>query len=301
MTSISPLVLSASSFAETCLRPVSSSLSNRLYHRSPISHPTLSPGVTRTMESVDRPRTTPYELFMLGLCVYALVALAADSVLKLDGPTHQILEWADYALCALFLLDFLVNFIRAKRRMHYLATWGWIDLLSSVPTVSVLRWGRAARVLRIFRVLRGVRATKLIATFVMHRRAEAALLAAGLVSLLILVCASIAILQFETGPESNIHGASDALWWAIVTMTTVGYGDRFPVTHEGRIVGALLMAAGVGLFGTFSGFVAAWFLAPGRAKAVSEFESMRNEIVALRRLVEERITKGGQQNSASTE
>lgn len=60
----------------------------------------------------------------------------------------------------------------------------------------------------------------------------------------------------ETAPESNIKTAEDAIWWAFVTITTVGYGDRFPVTTEGRIIAALLMTAGVGLFGTFTGFIA---------------------------------------------
>ena len=61
-------------------------------------------------------------------------------------------------------------------------------------------------------------------------------------------------------PNSNIKDAEDALWWSFVTITTVGYGDRFPVTTEGRLVGAVLMICGVGLFGTFTGFIASWFM-----------------------------------------
>jgi len=61
-------------------------------------------------------------------------------------------------------------------------------------------------------------------------------------------------------PESNIKTAGDAIWWAFVTITTVGYGDRFPVTSAGRIIAAFLMITGVALFGTFTGFVAAWFM-----------------------------------------
>jgi voltage-gated potassium channel len=69
-------------------------------------------------------------------------------------------------------------------------------------------------------------------------------------------------------------------------MATVGYGDRVPVTWEGRLIGALLMAAGVGIFGSFSGFIASWFLAPTARKNRSELELLRQEIGELRVLLE---------------
>jgi voltage-gated potassium channel len=58
----------------------------------------------------------------------------------------------------------------------------------------------------------------------------------------------------------SIKTAEDAIWWALVTVTTVGYGDKLPVTTEGRIIAAFLMVTGVSLFGTFTGFIAAWFI-----------------------------------------
>lgn len=228
----------------------------------------------------------PYELFILGLCLYALAALAIDTVVPIGEDTRTLLQWADLLVCAIFFIDFLVSLARAKNRLHYLATWGWIDLASSIPMVDVFRIGRAARVFRIFRVLRGVRATKLIAGFILDRRAEGAFLAAALLSMLLLLSSSVAVLQFEDTPESNIKGAADALWWAFVTITTVGYGDRYPVTAEGRLVGAMLMTAGVGLFGTFSGFVAAWFLAPRAKQQQTEIEHLAAEVAALRAGIE---------------
>ena len=165
-----------------------------------------------------------------------------------------------------------------------------MDLVSSIPTVTPLRLGRIARVFRIFRVLRGVRATKLIASFILERRAESAFLAVFLVSLLMTVSAAIGIMHLETTPDANIKGSSDALWWAVVTITTVGYGDRYPVTPEGRMLGSLLMIVGVGLFGTLSGFVASWFLAPVHHRQQNDLDRLRSAIEGLRRAIESRAT-----------
>lgn len=223
---------------------------------------------------------------MLVLCLYSLGALAVQTAVQLDPQVRAVLEYADYAVCAIFFVDFLFSWWHAPRRIHYLATWGWLDLLSSIPTLNVARWGRVARVLRIFRVLRGLRATRLISTAILRRRAQNTVLAATLLALLLVVFCSIAILEFERTPESNIKTAEDAVWWSVVTITTVGYGDRFPVTSEGRFVAAILMCAGVGLFGTLSGFLAAWFLESDAGKSSSEFEALRREIAALRQAVE---------------
>ena len=232
-----------------------------------------------------KPRAA-YQLFMLALCVYALIALAAERFIPLSTDFQGLIQDVDFGVCLIFFVDFVVSLVTARSRWRYFVTWGWIDLLSSIPTVEALRIGRAARVMRIFRVLRGVRATKLIATFVLERRAEGAFLAAALVTLLLLLFASASVLHFENLPESNIKGPEDALWWAFVTITTVGYGDRFPVSSEGRLVGALLMTAGVGLFGTFSGFVASWFLPPTARQQEGEMAALRREVAEMRATLE---------------
>ncbi len=239
-----------------------------------------------TTASPARQRTGPYQIFMLGLCVYALAILSVETFAPLDQRTRQILVYADMGVCGLFFLDFMISLVKARDRLHYLSRWGWVDLLSSIPTIPILRLGRAARILRVLRLLRGVRSIKILSTFILDRRAESGFLAAALLSILLVVFGSIAVLQFESTPEANIKTAQDALWWAFVTITTVGYGDRFPVTSEGRIVGALLMTAGVGLFGTFAGFVAAWFLEPSRRRERSELQDVKEELAAVRRLLE---------------
>lgn len=226
---------------------------------------------------------SPYQLFMLALCLWAILSLATDTVVRLDPETSRVLDYADNVVCGLFFIDFLTNLYRAPRRWAYLASWGWIDLLSSVPTVDSLRWGRAARIMRILRVLRGVKSARAIAHFVVARRAQSAFLATMLLALLLLVFAAVAMLEFETTADSNIRTAEDALWWAISTMTTVGYGDTYPKTPEGRLVAVFLMAAGVGLFGTFSGLVASWFLSPAAEETDSDIEELKAMVAELQR------------------
>jgi voltage-gated potassium channel len=230
----------------------------------------------------------PYLAFMLILSIYAVVALAVSTFVKLAPETRTILDYADTLVCVMFLVDFLFTLVKAKNRARYFVTWGWLDLLSSIPAVNVLRWGRGARILRIFRVLRGIKATKILSEFILYRRAHSAFLAALLVSLLLIVFSASSVLQFESGPDANIRTPEDAVWWAVVTLTTVGYGDKYPLSTEGRLIAVLLMTAGVGLFGTFSGFVAAWFLeAPGRTSAeLEELKCLRAEIRELRGMLE---------------
>ena len=98
----------------------------------------------------------------------------------------------------------------------------------------------------------------------------------------------IAVLNFEDSPDSNIKNAGDAFWWAFVTMTTVGYGDKYPLSAEGRIVACILMTAGAGLFATLTGLIASMFLQSRTTE--SELQQLVREVRTLAQKVEA-ITK----------
>ena len=238
------------------------------------------------------PGSGAYQVFILGLSLYVLAALAVETLFHIDSETRHILARADAAACVLFLADFFVSLARAPRRGQYFLQWGWIDLVSSIPTVRVLRWGRFVRAVRIIRVLRGVRAGRELARFVLGRRAEGVFLAVVSLALILVLFGAMAVLQFEAPAGGNIRTGEDAVWWAFSTVATVGSGSLFPVTVGGRVVALVLMIAGVGLFGTFAGFVASWFLAPGERQQKVELDDLLTEMHELRRAIETRRAPG---------
>jgi voltage-gated potassium channel len=166
----------------------------------------------------------------------------------------------------IFLGDFLDRFFTTESKSRYFwRDFGWADLFSSLPfpNAKILR---LFRLWRVFRLFRRFGARNLLDQFV-TRRAENALLTVVFLVLCVLEFGALAVLRAEmTSPDASITNASDALWWVFVTITTVGYGDRFPVTNTGRIIGIFVMIAGVGLFGTLSGFLANQFLTPPTPK-----------------------------------
>jgi voltage-gated potassium channel len=232
-----------------------------------------------------------YQLFMLVLCIYSLGILGYQASNPAPS-TLAILDYADLMVCVVFMGDFLFSLYRAENRWRYFITWGWIDLLSSIPAIEMARWGRAARILRVLRVLRGLRAVHIMTRLVRENRGINTVMALSLLVITLLTFASVAILQFEAGAQGNIKTAEDAVWWAITTITTVGYGDRYPTTTEGRMVAVLLMISGVGLFGTFSGFLASWFSGEDEDETTKEIAALRGEIAKLSQQLGEKALEG---------
>jgi voltage-gated potassium channel len=243
--------------------------------------------VIRFVREEPLQRSSPaYQLFMLVACVFALAVLLLEVVFRRDEQIARVLDHADNAICVIFLIDFAYTFARAPRKLRYFVTWGWLDLLSSIPTLELARWGRIARLARLARVLRALRASRTLGKLLVQQRGQSAALAAALLALFLIIASSAAILRFEDYEDSNIRTADDAIWWAFATITTVGYGDRYPVSGEGRFIAAVLMTAGVGLFSAFSGALAAWFLAPEEESTDAEIAKLTAEVAALRALIE---------------
>lgn len=198
-------------------------------------------------------------LLIIILSFYVLGSLVVDTFFSLPPEIAKVLNYVDNFICGVFLLDFIIRYRQAENKLQFMK-WGWIDLIASVPTLDFMRAGRLLRLIRLIRIIRAFRSTKHIVQHIFKNKVQGTLTSVAIIAVLMLLFSSIAILQFETDPNSNIKTAGDAIWWAYVTMTTVGYGDKYPVTTEGRIIAAILMTVGVGLFGTFTAYVSSWFV-----------------------------------------
>lgn len=199
------------------------------------------------------------DFIVLILSIYVLGTLFIDTIFTLPKEISRVLSIIDDIICGLFFIDFCMRLNKAENKLVFLK-WGWIDLISCIPAVDFLRAGRLLRLIKLFRIIRAFRSVVSFTNHIFANKTQGAFASVSIIAILLVIFSSIAILHVEVDPRSNIKTAEDALWWSYVTITTVGYGDRFPVTVEGRAIAAILMTAGVGLFGIFSGFLASWFV-----------------------------------------
>lgn len=237
---------------------------------------------------MEKEKISPlWQILILLLSVYVLIALLAEILLKLPKETLIILFYANNIACIFFLFDFFYNLVTSKEKWgKYLLTWGWIDFLSSIPYVPYLQIGRF---FRIFRLLRAIRSTRLIIKTVFNmcgKKANLTLISVGLISLVLVIFSSIAILNFEDNPNSNIKEYSDSLWYSLGTITTVGFGDKYPVTTEGRIIAIMLMISGVGLCSIFTAYVSAHFISTDEKKIDHETQIL-NKLEAIEKELKE--------------
>jgi voltage-gated potassium channel len=240
------------------------------------------------LEPEERLGSTSYELFILLLSILSIGNLVIYPFLAPEAQTVILLT--DGLLSLFFLLDFLIRLKRTKPARRYLVRdLGWADFLAIFPVLRVFRIFRLVRVVNRLRRFGGAR----LLQEVRQNRSTSAFGITIVLVILVVEVAGAAIVTVEAGdPDANIRTASDAIWWAYVTITTVGYGDRFPVTDEGRILGMLLLTSGVALFSVLTGFVANFFLG-GRSRGQDQPPAPRRpldpngEIAQLVRLLDE--------------
>jgi voltage-gated potassium channel len=258
---------------------------------------------------VLREHGNAYNIFMLVLTIFSLVVMVL-LLLPLTQAERDLLTVYDNVVCIVFLIDFGVNLAASKpRRAYFIGQRGWLDLIGSIPSFGVfqlgalLRLARLSRLARVGKLLSGKNRAAIVKD-VLANRGEYATFITILLAGIVLSTASILVLEFESrSPDGNIRTGGDAIWWGIVTITTVGYGDRYPVTLLGRITGTFVMFAGIGIIGALASILASMLVAPSApeepapapdstaevpepaaaaASVAGELAALRAEVAALR-------------------
>ncbi len=201
----------------------------------------------------DEPRIAAYDArvdwWLTGLAVLFLVVYAVQVLAQPVGATDAALEAVLTGVWVLFGLDYLVRIALARRRLRFVRT-HLVDL--AILLLPMFRQLRALRVITIISVLNRQLRDDVRGRVVVYVTATVALV--GFV-------ASLAVLDAERDVEgASITTFGDAVWWTITTISTVGYGDRYPVTFEGRVVAGALMVAGIALLGVVTASIASWFV-----------------------------------------
>ncbi len=207
---------------------------------------------------------------------------------SLDADARHACAWVNVAVWVLFALDYGVRLVTAGQRTRFIRK-NWLDLV--VLALPMLRPLQALLVLGALNML-----AKRGAGFVRGRVVASVAVAVTAVSFV----AALAMLDAErSNPDANIRDFGDAAWWAAVTIPTVGYGDRYPTTTEGRFIGAGLMLTGIALLGVITAAIASWFVekmsevSAGHEETQADLAELLSEVRSLREELHHRDRSGG--------
>jgi voltage-gated potassium channel len=236
------------------------------------------PGLGRSQDAYDR-FSSAVALPLTILALVWLPILIVPIVAHLPAGLATAFDAIDYFVWAAFALEYGIKIYLTPTRRHYF-THHLIEL--AVVALPLLRPLRALRLLRVVNIARaGLNLTNAL------RRLRGLLTHHGLHYVLfvvlgvVIVCAALE-LEFEAGIRgSNIQNFGDAVWWAVVTVTTVGYGDKFPVSAGGRGVAVVLMLVGIGLIGILTATVASFFIGQGAGEEKAALEGRLDRIEGM--------------------
>lgn len=216
-----------------------------------------------TITNIDSKDGRRFDIFIQVLIVLSLIAFSIETLPKLSKEAKQLLRYFEIFCVAVFSIEYLLRLVYAKKKLKYIFSfYGIIDLVAVLPFYLALgvdlRSVRILRVFRIFRILKLARYNKAINRFsnaAVSAKEEITLFVILTAILLYLSAFGIYLFESEAQPE-KFASVFHSLWWAISTLTTVGYGDVYPITMGGKIFTFFILIIGLGIVTVPAGIVA---------------------------------------------
>jgi voltage-gated potassium channel len=267
-----------------------------------MSRTRLRPWISRQEGALERfERLTAWPMLVLSLAIVPL--LVTPLVVELSPATETTLFTLDWIIWAVFALEYGIRLYLAPNRWQFIRR-NVVDLaVVLIPFLRPLRMGRSFRLLRALRatqallfLTRGARAGRIVLT---RHKLHYALL----VSALAVIGGGLLVVSVEKGAaEANIKSVGEAVWWAVTTVTTVGYGDRFPVTPVGRGVAVVLMVLGIGLFGLLAASLASFFIAEREEdESKAQLAEINDRLERIEALLVQTPTEGSARSASESE
>lgn len=221
----------------------------------------------------DTPAGKLFDVILLITIIASIILVMLESIKSFDENYHRFLNVAEWIITILFSIEYIARVVTVKKPFKYIFSfYGIIDLLSTIPKyISVLFGGihalaalRALRLLRVFRILKLARylgASNLLVSALKSSRAK---ISVFLFAVLILCIIFGTLMYLIEGEESGFTSIPVSVYWCIVTLTTVGFGDIAPITPLGQFIAAFIMILGYGIIAVPTGIVSAEYTAQGK-------------------------------------
>ena len=199
-------------------------------------------------------KTTNTKVLLFVVIIYTVFSFIFERLIESNAEITHLLNLNDILISLIILVTFFVDLRKSKNKRSFMK-FGWIYLIASVPAIGLFTtFAPYLRLLRLLLVIRFMKNSKDDPDRAINPIYP--LIMVG--GLLLFVCSTL-ILYFENVPDGNIKTTIDAIYWSVVTVATVGYGDLYPVTDAGKIISIIMIFSGAGIFvsiaGSFASFI----------------------------------------------
>lgn len=212
----------------------------------------------------DTPAGKWFDIILILTIILSIILVMLESVESFDIKYHKVLNIAEWVITILFTIEYILRVVTIKKPSSYIFSfYGIIDLLATIPKyISLIFVGthalvalRALRLLRVFRILKLARYLGASQTITTALKASRIKIAVFLLTVLVLTIILGTIMYLIEGPVNGFTSIPYSMYWAIVTLTTVGYGDISPHTPLGQFIASIVMILGYGIIAVPTGIV----------------------------------------------
>jgi voltage-gated potassium channel len=212
---------------------------------------------------MDRRMIKGFELMVQSLIIVSLISFSIETLPNLSNNIKSILDAIEICVVVAFTIEYICRIVFSKNRLGFITSFnGIIDILAILPFYIASSLDlRSLRVFRLFRLVRLLKMCRYMEATVKLKKAfveiKDELVLFAVVAIFVIYISAVGIYYFEHDVQpKSFQSIFHCLWWAVVTLTTVGYGDAYPITIGGKVFTSFMMITGIGVIAVPTGLIA---------------------------------------------